>query len=232
MEFDDPRSTQLFDLLKDGWDKIDAEVYTGGYPHAHMILALDDLINWEREYILQAAKDKGTEPDFGDLNSLVQYHNHRRAWLDRTTQLRSEFVHWWSEQLTSQHNLLQSEASQSRRLVLLVHGAALLGSMTALGTIENTAYAASFRGVAVGALIGFILAIIGQVIWLECYGGTIGKLRGDFRTTQTMRRLRSYGAYLRRRWKNEVVWSFRFTYASVIAFPLYAVVALSLAWSQ
>jgi hypothetical protein len=229
MQNNSPNDTdQLSDYLKDQWDYIDKQAYDG-LPFIHLVHSIEEKINSLRDGINQKCNTSGKLPDYSSINPIIQHHNFRKSWLDRTLQNRSNYLSWWSDYLSKHNDLLISEASESRKLVLLVHGAALIGTLTALGTVQQLSYVPSFIAIAIGALIGFMLAVVGQIIWLESYGDTIATLRRDFSPTRRVRRLASYGRYLAWRWRREIRWSFFCTYASVEIFPIYAAAALVLA---
>jgi len=212
------------------WDLIRSAAWQGE-PYRHIILELEDILRDERA-LLEEERSEGGSPDFSGLNSVVFVHNHNYSWLDRTLNERSEFVTWWKEHIEKELAELKHSANDSRKLVMLTHGAAMLTSMTALGAIQQNSYVPSFLAVSLGGLFGFMLAVAGQIIWLESYGDTITTLRADFKSSKKIIRFRAYGRYMKKRWNGEVVWSIRLTYASVVVFPIYSVLAIALAFNK
>ncbi|WP_139112643.1 hypothetical protein [Hoeflea olei] len=207
--------------LEDRWKFINKSAWDG-YPIRHLVQSLEDDLDWLRG---EAEKENA----FDKFNPLAYEHNRQRMWIERTIQSRDHYVRNWRSEAELHYNKLFDNVNESKKLVLLTHGAALLGSLTALGTLQNNQYVSSFLVVAIGALVGFLVAIIGQIIWLENFGDVIAKIRNQNIEIATIRRLRSYSRYWEKRWKREVMWSIRLTYLSVIVFPLYAFFAILLA---
>jgi hypothetical protein len=207
--------------LEERWKFISKNAWNG-YPIRHLVQSLEDDLDWLRG---EAEKENA----FDKFNPLVSEHNRQRMWIERTIQSREHLIKQWRTDSETQYAKLFDNTYESRKLVLLTHGAALLGSLTALGALQNNQYVASFLVVAIGALIGFLVAIVGQIIWLEYFGGLISKIRNQNIEIATIRRINSYSKYWQKRWKREVVWSIRFTYASVVVFPIYSFFAILLA---
>lgn len=210
--------------LEERWKFINKNAWDG-YPIRHLVQSLEDDLDWLRS-------EAEEEDALDKFNPLVFEHNRQRMWIERTIQNREHFVKYWRSESELQYTKLVDNANESRKLVLLTHGAALLGSLTALGALQNNQYEASFLAVAIGALIGFIIAIIGLIVWLECFGDLISTIRNQNIEIATIQRLRAYSRYWQKRWKREVIWSIRLTYASVVVFPLYAFLAIILAVSK
>lgn len=196
-----------------------------GEPYRHIILR----ILKDENQLIENRKTEGLDFDFSPLNQIINSHNQNYSWLSRTLDDRNAIVNWWQNHLDQEVSALKNSINDSRKLVLLVHGTAMLTSMTALGTIQSPSYVPSFLTVALGALLGFCVAVIGQVVWIEYYGDAITTLQVDFKTTNKMNRFRAYRRYIRKRWDKEIIWSARLTYLSVVIFPIYSTLAIVLA---
>lgn len=219
---------QLAQFISGRWEIVRNAAWEGE-PYRHIILEIEDLLRNERESLENMRRD-GVEVDFSALNSIVSLHNHNYSWLERTLNERTEFVSWWKNYIDQELADLKHSTNESRKLVLLTHGAAMLTSLTALGAIQQNNYVPSFLAVSLGGLFGFVLAVIGQVIWLESYGHAMGRLKSDFKSSKRIYRFRAYGKYIKKRFDREIIWSIRLTYASVIAFPIYSVLAIAIAF--
>lgn len=218
----------LANHVADRWNSIRHDAYEG-IPYRHLIALIEDHIKDERGKIDSLPSDRREEALF-HLNQVISAHNHNYSWLDRTLAERTNFIDWWKTHINEEFQSIRAQAHDSRKLVLLTHGTAMLTSLTALGAIQTTIYTSSFLTVALGSLVGFILAIIAQIIWLESYGSVFNKLNADFKPTHSILRVRAYGRYLKKRFNREIIWSTRITYISVAVFPLYSFLAIAVAF--
>lgn len=219
-----PDNKSLLNVVVERWKRIDAECYQG-LPVDHLIDDLDNTIN-QRIKLLESGE---LDPRFSwaeDIENAKWRHRSSKSWMQRTIENRNEYVGWWRDFLSSSQRDTLQQVAEARKFLLASHGAAILGSMAGLASTNQSGIKAAFTAIAIGGLIGFMLAAIGIIVWFESYGSTISKMHSDFRSTHKIRRYNAYSKYLGKRFRDEARWSIWLSYASVVILPIYAVIGI------
>lgn len=159
-----PPLARLSTLLEPHWKAIDRQVYDG-YPHDHILRFIEAGFR-EREQLITS---NTLHPQFdwiADLHTAKNLHQIHLDYLPTSVRTRDAAKKHYLDLYTENGKYVRDLAANGMKTLLLLHGAVALGALNIIAG-NNTALLLAAKFALCFSLIGIIMLIVGQIIFIE-----------------------------------------------------------------